>query len=82
MTETKWLDFAGFLNGCKFGLENNACPYFKFHQFDQYQKLELLLYVSEKEAVEMMQCCNNQKQNCQKPKREISLRSLELEIAL
>jgi hypothetical protein len=81
MTEHKWLDFSRFLNGCKFGLENNACPYLKFHQFDQYQKLELLLHVTEKEAVEIMHCCHNHRANCQKPKRELSLRSLELELA-
>ncbi len=81
MTEYKWLDFSGFLNGCTFGLENTNCPFKKFHQFDQYQKLEYLLHISEKEAVEIMHCCEKYRKNCQKPDRELSLRSLELELA-
>ena len=80
MTENKWLNFAGFLNGCVYGLKNNACPFSKFHQLDQYQKLEYLLHISEKEATEMLHSCENHRENCQKSNRKMPLRSLELEL--
>jgi hypothetical protein len=81
MTETKWLDFAGFLNKCTYGLEYQACPFQKIRQLDQYQKLEHLFRISEKEAFEMMDYCENHRKNCQKPNRELSLKLLELELA-
>ena len=80
MTETRWLDFAGFLNGCIFGLENNDCPFNKFHQLDQYQKLESLLNISERKATGMINCCEQHKENCKTPFQKHTLKSLELEL--
>lgn len=80
MTEHKWLDFAGFLNECSYGLEHHACPYLKLRQLDQYQKLECLAKITEKEAVQMIDCCTNHRNNCKKPHQKLSLRSLEMEL--
>lgn len=80
MTETRWLNFAGFLNECAYGLEHHACPYVKFRQLDQYQKLEYLMQISEKEAVRMIDCCAKHKNQCKKPRQKLSLKPLEMEL--
>ena len=64
MTENKWLDFAGFLNGCMYKLEHYDCPYRKFVQMDQYQRLELLLTISDEEANSMMSNCIKHQTEC------------------
>ena len=80
MTEQKWLNFAGFLNNCLYGLENKNCPFLKFHKFDQFQKHDYLLNISEKEAGKMIKCCEMHHENCTKPGLKLFLKSLELEL--
>ena len=80
MTEPKWLDFAGFLSECAYGLEHTACPYRKLRQLDQYQKLENLMQISEKEAAGMIDFCIKHKNNCKEPHQKLSLKSLDLEL--
>jgi len=67
MTEHKWLKFAGFLNECIFGLNHEACPYKKYRSMDQYQRLEHLILISEKEAEAMMSVCQRHQQECTPP---------------
>ena len=57
MTNHKWIDFAGFLNGCIHQLEHERCPFKMYSQMDQYQRLEFLLTVSDKQADMMMRSC-------------------------
>lgn len=80
MTENRWLHFAGFLNGCIFGLENTDCPFNMYHQLDQYQRLESLLDISERKATGMINCCEQHKVNCKTPFQKLTLNSLELEL--
>lgn len=80
MTETRWLDFAGFFNQCSYGLEHRACPFLKLRQLDQFQKLEYLMQINEKKAVRMIDCCTKYKNNCKKPQKKLSLKSLEVEL--
>jgi len=58
MTENKWLDFAGFLNGCMYKLEHDDFPYKNYRKMDQYQRLEFLLTISDKEADQIINSCS------------------------
>lgn len=80
MTENKWLNFAGFLNNCMFELENRNCPFLKYQQLDQYQRLEHLIDMGEKEASNMINCCKQNQESCTKPDQKLILKSLELEL--
>ena len=72
MTEHKWLNFAGFLNNCIYGLDNKDCPFQKYQKLDQFQKLEYLLNISEKDAGIMIKCCKNYRNDCKKPEKKRS----------
>ncbi len=64
MTENKWLDFAGFLNGCRHKLEHDDCPYKKYAQMDQYQRLEIMLTISDEQADQMINSCSKLMIHC------------------
>ena len=65
MIEHKWLNFAGFLNNCIYGLDNKNCPFLKYQKLDQFEKLEYLLNISETDAENKLDYCRNQKNHCQ-----------------
>lgn len=64
MTEDKWLKFAGFLNSCIYKLNHEDCPFMKFRNMDQYQRLEMMLTIAEHEAEEMMSKCVLKHEEC------------------
>ena len=64
MTETKWLNFAGFLNNCIHELDHPECPFKRYRDMDQYQHLEFLLSIHEDKANKIMSCCQNQRTDC------------------
>jgi hypothetical protein len=72
MTEQNWLNFAGFLNNCNYGLDNKNCPFLKYQKLDQFQKLEYLLNIDEKEASKMIECCGKHRNDCKKPEKKRS----------
>ncbi len=80
MTEHKWLNFAGFLNNCIYGLDNKNCPFVKYHKLDQFQKLEYLLNIHEKEADRMIECCKKHKNDCKKPEKKRSSKIISPEL--
>lgn len=57
MTNHDWINFAGFLNGCIHQLEHEHCPFKKYMQMDQHQRLEFLLAVSDLKANAMIKSC-------------------------
>lgn len=64
MTNQKWIDFAGFLNGCIYQLEHEHCPFKKYAQMDHFQKLEVLLTIDEQTANHMVNCCRKLQSGC------------------
>ena len=64
MTEHKWLKLAGFLSSCTYGLQHADCPFKKFRDLDQYQRLELLIKMQDAEAEALINGCNKQKISC------------------
>ena len=80
MTELKWLNFASFLNTCTYGLENPNCPFLQLQQLDQYQKLEWLMRIDEKEAITLIACCKKSRHCCTAPVMQPALKSLERQL--
>jgi len=80
MTEHNWLNFAGFLNSCIYGLDNTNCPFLKYQKLDQFQKLEYLLNIDEKEAGRMIECCRKHKNDCKRPEKKRSLKIISPEL--
>ena len=64
MTEHKWLKFAGFLNGCTYGYNHEHCPYKKLRSLHQYQRLEHILQIDDREAKKMMKTCTSHQVEC------------------
>ena len=64
MTNHKWIDFAGFMNGCIHQLDHPHCPFKKYAQMDHYQRLEFLLTVSDNQANTMMKSCLKHHNEC------------------
>jgi hypothetical protein len=64
MTEDKWFNFAGYLNNCIHELDHPHCPFKHYRQMDQYQHLEFMLSVGESTAINIMNCCQQQRGQC------------------
>ena len=64
MTEYKWQNFAGYLNSCIHELHHPDCPFKQPRTMDQYEKLEYMKTVKEKEANKMMKSCLRMQSEC------------------
>ena len=82
MTEFKWLNFAGFLNECTYGLDHENCPYKKYRGMDQYQRLEQLIKFDAEDAEQMMRSCNQVRSDCSPLIYEQPSKSWSLEVAI
>ena len=64
MSKNNWLQFAGLLNTCIYELNHENCPFNKYRKMDHYQRMDLLLSISDKQAGNMMKCCLHQQDEC------------------
>jgi hypothetical protein len=80
MTEHKWLGLAGLLNTCSYGLINPNCPFLELQQLDQYQRLEWLINIDEREAEKLLDCCKEHRKFCVASAKQPTLKSLELQL--
>jgi len=64
MTEQKWYGFSGLMNECIFHLDNHECPYHKYRDLDQYERLEQLMNISDRQAENIFNKCREFRIEC------------------
>jgi len=57
MTDNKWYQFSGFMQECIYQLDHPECPYQKFRNKDQYERLEQLINICDQQAESIMNKC-------------------------
>jgi hypothetical protein len=64
MTDNKWYQFSGFMQECIYQLDHPECPFHKFRYKDQYERLEQLISISDRQAETIVNKCRTFQCEC------------------